>query len=641
MEYHGYTKRVLTVDLTERRFYHGEVDDSLLRRFIGGFGINSVLFHRLFRPKTDALSPDNPIVIGAGPFVGSSIPGAVRVMVTTKFPLTNSVASASGSRSFGFKLKKAGYDNITLTGASSDPVYLKITNDDVEIIDARELWGRSTSETAEFLYKRHKKASVVCIGPAGENLVRFSMAILDRASSLGRGGLGAVFGSKKLKAIVVQGSNHIAAANPDQFKEIRDGLLKRQRKYPERDESIKLGLMANWDNYTKQLFSYKNWTKIKPIKEVTDLFGPWAYEKVKSKRISCPTCFLPDKDILKIEDHHQNQLTVYTPSYFNMALIGSRIGLKNYREAVYVAHLLDDYGICMFTFSSMIDFLMTLLEQGAIGKGNIPFPERMDFDFCKTIVEEIAFRKEMGDLIADGWHKTINEIDPKIQKFASIIKGSDTLWDPRIAGMGTMEFEQVVCPRGPSSASAGSPTYIPGLPIELFQRHTQRMGAPDDAIERLYPSEASEVNIGRLTRYSEDWYSNLSSLGICNRHMINRFYSNALCADLYSAVTGENIEPIELETCAERSWNLLKMINQAEGFSRRDDEFPEMWFKPIMDADGNPKNMQDYYGTKKLSHEDCEGILNDYYDERGWEASTGLPSKKKLEELGLGNFLAK
>ena len=359
MEYYGYTKRILFIDLTEKTFHHEEVEDTHQRSFIGGFGLNSFLFHKLFKSKTEALSPDNPIVIGAGPFVGSTIPGAVRVMVTTKFPQTYSVASASGSRSFGYKLKKAGYDTLIITGQASTPVYLKITDDKVDIMDAKDLWGKNTNETAEYLYKKHKNSSAVCIGPAGENLVCFSMAILDRASSLGRGGLGAVFGAKKLKAIVVQGSNKIVAAQPSNFNKIRDGLLGRLKEYSEREVSIELGLMANWENYTKQLFSYQNWTRVKSAKEVTDLFGLWVYKKVKKKRIACPTCFLPDKDILSIEDAHQNSLIVYTPSYFNMALIGSRLGLRDYREAIHLTYLLDNYGICMFTFSNMIDFLTT------------------------------------------------------------------------------------------------------------------------------------------------------------------------------------------------------------------------------------------------------------------------------------------
>jgi aldehyde:ferredoxin oxidoreductase len=200
----GYAGSILYVDLTSGRMVKEPLDPELLAALIGGYGINNKLAHDLIPLGTDPLSPANRIIIGAGPFAGTFIPGAAKILVTTRFPLNGAFATAAGGGSFALMLKSAGYDHVVITGRARQPVYLRISEAGVELVDAAELWGKDSFDTIDDLRRRYEPCSVVPIGQAGENLVRDSITSVDKAGTLGRGGLPAIMGAKNLKAIVVQ-----------------------------------------------------------------------------------------------------------------------------------------------------------------------------------------------------------------------------------------------------------------------------------------------------------------------------------------------------------------------------------------------------------------------------------------------------
>jgi hypothetical protein len=223
--------------------------------------------------------------------------------------------------------------------------------------------------------------------------------------------------------------------------------------------------------------------------------------------------------------------------------------------------------------------------------------------------------------MAGGWRSLLEALGKEYESDAPIIKDCDVLWEPRLVGLGTMEFEQIISLKGARSASGGSPTYLPGQTEEnlpLFRRHLDRMGADAVAIDRIMDSPLG-FNVGRMTRYSEDWYTILSSLGICNRHFNNRFYSYELCQKLFSAATGFEVDENHLRESAVQIWNTLKRLNQKEGFGIADDRPPEIWFKPIKGADGQSLVLRDYFGKTALSRDDITRLVEDYYDERGWK----------------------
>jgi aldehyde:ferredoxin oxidoreductase len=316
-------------------------------------------------------------------------------------------------------------------------------------------------------------------------------------------------------------------------------------------------------------------------------------------------------------------------------MLGTRLGITRYPEAVKLTELLDRYGICFQTFNNLADFVIDLYERGIITeKETRGLALRRDFDTARTLIGQIMRREGFGDILAGGWLDTLRNISSDSERYAVIIKGDSLIFDPRMSGLGTMELEQVISPGGPADASiAGSPTYMAGQPLDQFKRQTERIVPSKEAFDRIFDSPLG-FNVGRLTRYAEDFNSILACLGICSRAAIARLYNLDNLAELYSAATGIESSPQQLLHCTERTWNLHKAISVREGFSRKDDTFPDQWFLP-MKTDGDDLLLTDYYKTKILTKEDLSQFLDDYYEERGWEIAKGIPTQEKLIELGL------
>ena len=282
-----------------------------------------------------------------------------------------------------------------------------------------------------------------------------------------------------------------------------------------------------------------------------------------------------------------------------------------------------------------------MYDKGALTKEVIGFEWKRDYDNLAHLIEIIANRRgSFGNLLADGWKK-LAELNDTFANEMLTVKGLDVVFEPRFLRLGTMEFEQVVNPKGAHVASGGSPTYVgAGGSMEKFKNHFKRMGIPDSAIDRVFtpPLKEMGVHVGRLTRYSEDWYTVLTSLGICARAQINRFWGLELATEFYSAVTGFDLQPEDLRKAAERSWNLLKIMNIKEGFTRNDDNFPKEWFKPLKLGE-NELEFKDFFGGTIITIDIANQLLDDYYDERGWSKENGVPTQEKVKDLGLEKFL--
>jgi len=312
-----------------------------------------------------------------------------------------------------------------------------------------------------------------------------------------------------------------------------------------------------------------------------------------------------------------------TTSYFNSFSIGHLFGLNTTADrtvSLRMTDRLDRLGLDMFTFGSMLDFIVTQYEEGNLDQARFDLPLKRDMDTLNRWAVAITARKGSADILAQGWKTLLKYLGKEYEANAPVIKDCDVLWEPRLVGLGTMEFEQIVSLKGPRSQSGGSPTYVPGQTEEnlpLFRRHLERMGADNEAIGRIMDSPLG-FNVGRMTRYSEDWYTILSSLGICNRHFNNRFYSLELCRKLFVAVTGFQVSDEHMRKSAVLIWDTLKGLNTGEGFGPADDRPPEIWFRPMTGVDGQPLVLRDYFGKTELSREDVTRLVEDYYDERGW-----------------------
>jgi aldehyde:ferredoxin oxidoreductase len=633
MDWYGYTGNILNVDLTNGQIFNTQLKEKDILQFIGGFGMNIKLFADRFNPKTDPFSPENFIIIGTGPLVGTMTPGASRTVVIPKFPATGAIANSCGSMSFGFHLKQSGYDHVIISGKAQEPIYLLIEDDHVELCESKEIWGKDIIEAADYLRKRLNPSGIIAIGQAGENLVKSSMTLIDKTSTLGRGGLGALFGSKNLKAIAVKGTRGISIAKPQEFNKIYEKFINRVRNYPHRDSWINLGMLRSLP--VGMMISAKGHKKkARQCSERVYL------KKIKERRIACPSCPMADKDILEIREGKYEGLINYTSSVINPFMMLMLENLHTYDEALKIFDLINRYGLDSLTVTSLFEFLNNLYQQGILTKEETGFEWKSDFNSTMELIEMIANRRGFGNILADGWNK-LAELNEKIRDHMLVIKGLDVIFEPRFMRLGTMEFEQVVNPKGAHVASGGSPTYAGAAgSIEKFKTHFNRMGIPDSNMERMFSPPVKEmgVNVGRLTRYSEDWYTVLTSLGLCARAQMNRFYSLELVTNFYNVVTGFDLTINDLRLAAERSWNLLKLLNVKEGFSRRDDKFPKEWFKPLKYGE-NVLEFKDFFGETMITPKIANQLLDDYYDERGWDKNTGQPSAETVESLDLSKYL--
>nr|WP_303646065.1 aldehyde ferredoxin oxidoreductase N-terminal domain-containing protein [Candidatus Solincola tengchongensis] len=606
----GYAGRILVVDLAKRGTTVADVPPSFAEDYLGGFGVNNRLFLDYSRPGVDPLSPENPIILGAGPFVGTPVPGAARVMANARLPLTGAVASASGSMGLGVNLKRAGWDHLVILGRSPEPVVLAVEDDKVEFVPAGGLWGKGVLETTRLLREGYPGFSVLAIGPAGENLVHSSLAMIDACATLGRGGLGAVLGSKNLKAVLARGKGEVRVDDPERLRGLIKELRGRLQRYELRKAALELGMIGAWPMYVAQLLPYG--ASEKDLLEAIERFGPQAYLRLKKRRISCPSCFLPDKDELRLPS---SERTVYSTSFLNAAILGCALGMRDAEEAASTLALIDDLGLDFMTLSWQAAYLLELREHGILKGDRLEgVPLKRGADILRGLARVVTERSgDAGNALAEGWKGTLAFFGEDTRRFTMLVRDQDCLYDPRVSGLGTMEFEQVVSPRGPTSASAGSATYVPGLPEERLRRLTERMGAPEDALERIF-SPPWGLNAGRLTRYAEDWFSLFSSLGICNRFQINRFYHAGLIRDLLAAVTGMELSLEEMMGRAAASWELYRELNAREGLGREKDRPPEAWFdeRPLWGRGGR---LHDYFGNP-LTREDFDRLLVDYYDER-------------------------
>ena len=622
----GFMGKALHVDLSSGEQEIEALNLDAAQDYVGGLGLNAWLMEQVHAIGTDPLSPDNPIILGAGPLVGTGTPGAAKIVATTRFPLNGTISESVGSMRFALNLKGAGFDHLIITGRSKKPVVLVLADDKASFMDAKELWGKDIFQTTDALKSIHagQRSSVITIGPAGENGVAFSLALVDKASTVGRGGLGAVMGSKNLKAIVAMGDQRPKVHDQEKFNRLLAGIRERLERFKNHPRVLELGIMENWDNYIQQLSGYRNFTRTFSHEKATELYGPEVYRNFKRKRVGCPSCFTPDKDRLEVNAGRHKGFNTTTTSYFGTYYVGHRFDLNQPSDKTVSLRFmgrLDRLGLDMFTFGGMMDFLITMCEEGKLDTTRFELPLERDAKTLKQWVDAIATRAGSGDILAGGWRSLLGELGKEYEPEAPIIKDCEVFWDPRLVGLGSMEFEQIVSLKGPRSASGGSPTYLPGQKEEnlpMFRRHLDRMGADAVAIDRIMDSPLG-FNVGRMTRYAEDWYTILSSLGICNRHFNNRFYSYELCQKLFRAVTGFQVDEAHLRQSAVQIWNSLKKLNQQEGFGTADDRPPEIWFRPMTGPDDQPLVLRDYFGKMELNRHDITRLVEDYYDERGWK----------------------
>jgi len=637
----GYAGRVLHVDLTSGDIETKPLDMERAKLFIGAEGLDLRDAFDLIKPGIDPLSPENVIFFSVGPLVSSHL--GTRCSSLCKNPLTGAIAFGGGGMGFGAKLKWAGYDQVIITGRSEKPVYLKINDDEVEICDAAYLWGRDIFEATDRLWDGIGKAfSVTAIGTSGENRVPISVALQDKFSSIGKGGLAAVMGSKNLKAVAVRGSHPIRLADPDKYREITEDILMECEKHGGR-KWIQVGKMwfALLWNYT---IAYKNFKQMFPTDKFKELFGEDVYHnEILGKRVGCTGCPYPCKDEISFDKEPYKGLKTTISSLvgrvYNMG-IQCAAG-ASFKDTIKLIDKANRLGVDTHSIAPVMMLAVELYEKGIITKedtGGLDLKHDLQTTF--TLLDQIASREGIGDVLADGSPGIIRQFGKECEQYSFHIKGLDQQMDARCYDFDMMVFCQVTNPEGGSMepAHVGSnwfPHSKKGYNIEEVEEFCERMDMPEETRKRIFNFPPGCYSTAITTRWAEDFYGLLTALGACEYRTEAMDWN--LYAALYSSATGIEMSADDMKTAADRIWNIFKAINVREGFSRKDDRFPQRWLEPMLDSDGEPIPVTTCEG-REVSVETFNKMLDEYYEERGWDINTGIPTKDKLTELGMGDI---
>ncbi len=636
----GYAGQVLHIDLTKEEVRKEPLDMEMAKKHVGGFGLNCRFAWEMLDPAVDPLSPDNIIFMGMGPLIGTAAPVATKISVMTKWPSTETIAPGTSGGNFGINVKLSGYDQVIIRGKSKRPVYLKINGDNVELCDAADLWGKDLYDTTDALWEKHgRRYAVVAMGPTGERMVNTSVCLVDKATTWGKGGLPAVMGSKNIKAFIAKGNKGLGVVDPARMVKRTQEIIKRFRANPKHEKAVKLGTMdgfAGWADVHG--ISMDNWSGRFSTKKAYEIYGPDYYlENIMAGRAADPTCPVGCKEHVKVKNDDYAGTELWVSSFYGRVVhMAGRLQAGSYGKNVKLQEFYNHSGLCMHSITALFDWGIDLYLRGILTNADTGGRElKHDFETAIYLSEQ-AYRNEgLGGILAQGYNKAIKTIGRGCEKYAVHVKGMEPLYDARMNRLSAAEFSQVTNPRG-AYAPPGTVTLYMSKdePAEKFREWLEDRGVSEDALERIFP-RPGYFNVGRMTPYGEDWVAFTNSIGMgCLRGRADNFFQGDDWPEIYGAVTGFDTDIFEFRKAARRNWNLLKALNVKLGFSRKDDIFPPIWFEPMETTDRGTIHLCDYFGNR-LSREDCEQLLDDYYDERGWDIETGIPTEKTLIEYDL------
>lgn len=610
-EYGGYAGKFLRLNLTQGKASTVPLTKEMARTFIGGNGFAVKILYDELKPGIEPFSPDNKVVFANGPIQGTIIPTAGRNVVASKSPATGGFFDSYGGGYWGPELKYAGYDGIIVEGKTDNPTYVTINDDDVEFKDASHLWGKFTFETQEILKKElgDPKVQVTCIGPGGEKLVKFS-AVIWGARAAGRGGIGAVLGSKMLKAITVRGSKDVRVPDVDAFKKYYDGLYEKIRSNPGTGQALPSLGTPGVTTVQNELgiLGTRNW-QTEVFEDVEKISGKVMREKMVKKDKGCMACPIRCTKMSFVESGPYAGTFDEGPEYETIFAFASMCGIPSIEAVAKADRLSDEYGLDTISMGAVTAFAMECYEKGIFSKEDT---DGIDLKFgndsaLMELIHKVGKREGIGDLLAEGTARAAKKIGKGTEKFDSSIKGLENAGhSPR--GMKGFGLGVATGTRGGSHQDA-RPTAE-----RIGKAPTDRKvieGKPEYAIGTQHSTTMQDSMC--ICRMTEGIYG---LFGVTEEHLAS-----------VNVVTGMNLTLDELAMCAERIVNLERAFNCREGLGRKEDILtPRFMTEPI--PDGPSKGM--YWPSEEL-----EKLKDKYYELRGWDKETGVPTKQKLEELGL------
>ena len=594
---HGFHGRLLHIDLTCGQISWRELEESRLRAFLGGIGLGTSLLYEFAPPGVDPYAPANPLIFTSAPLVGTGLTTTAKFAVVTKSPLTGFIADSLSSSHFALELKRVGVDALVITGQAPSMVYILIENDRVEIRPADDLRGQSPSETESMIRSQLRSTStrVAAIGQAGEKLVRFA-TISNEGRQAGRGGVGAVMGSKHLKAIALSGKREISVADASGVEAIADSLRRRSLGSLT-DKYRSIGTVANLAVFNRLgTLPTRNFQQ-STFDHAEALSGETLTVNNFSRRHGCASCTIQCERLFKAVNGGEQRL-----EYETLFALGPLCGIEDPEVVLRAAQLCDLYGLDTISTGGTLSWAMECGE-----KGLLPDARTLRFgaaDALLAAIPMIAQRQGLGALLAEGSRRAALEIGNDSSYWAMHVKGLELPgYEPR--SLKTMALGLAVSPRGACHNRSGA--YEADFSGD---------------VDRL----RSDPGRGSLVAASEDFAAVLDSLIVCKflRKCFNDFYREG--AELLSKVTGWDCSCDELKQTGERIHNLKKLFNQREGWHAEDDWLPQRLLSEVL-----PTGVAQGVG---LSANDLREMIGGYYQARGWDESGFIP-QSKLKELGI------
>ncbi|MEM2227157.1 MAG: aldehyde ferredoxin oxidoreductase family protein [Candidatus Bathyarchaeia archaeon] len=620
----GWIGKILRVDLSDGIIKSEGLSEEAKLSYIGGRGLNAKILFEELDPGADPLGPENVLVFSTGPLVGTMFGGG-RFHVSAKSPLSGIIGDGNGGGHWGPELKFAGYDGIIIKGKAERPTYLLIEDGRAELRDAGRLWGKTTWETEELIKRElgDRRLQIVSIGPAGEKLVKYAQVICNMSRSAGRGGMGAVMGSKNLKAIAVRGTGGIKLADPQKLMDMFSKVNEKLKPVYEEAWMVKGRPNCVWTSIGSNATVYSAYGTLgtrnyqsgefEGIREISaELFR----EKYAVKPRGCHGCVVNCSQYYEIKDGPYAGTYGDAFETTQILCLGARLGIRDLEAILMLHSLTDQLGLEVIDLCGAIGFAMECYQRGILTERDADGLSLSwgDPEVVKTLIKKIAKREGIGDLLAEGVRHIASKLGRGSEAFAMHAKGL-SFHGADYRGYQAWALSHAV-------SSCGS-QHMRALPFG-------EAGMPPDKAERIFGSRAAADRLtpegkGPMVAWYEDFRAVADSLVTCKFFpKVDEGAFDYLAAVL-NAVTGLRMTGNELRKVGERVINIERCFNiKHAGLSRKDDTLPRRMLEEPLRGKGSEGQVVR-----------LEPMLDQYYEARGWDVKTGIPKRAKLEELGL------
>ena len=623
---YGYTGNILHLDLTSRKHWIEHPPEVFYRTYWGGRALALYYMLKEMKPHTDPLSPDNLLIFAPGVLTGTHAPAIPRYTVCAKSPLTGAQGESEAGGWWGPELKKAGFDAIIIKGASATPVYLWINEGKIEIKEATHLWGKDTGTTQKMIREElaDDKVRIAQIGPAGENLVRFANIVNELKHFNGRNGLGAVMGSKKLKAIAVRGTKSIELYAKEKVSQVTKEITKRVMENPLSRDLRELGTPGFIRPFYEAgcLPSY-NWTT-GYFKEGESLTVETYNKTILKRTESCFACPIRCKRVAEVNEPDLKVDPAYGgPEYETIVAFGSICGISDLKYIAKANELCNKYTMDTISTGMVIAFAMQCYEEGLLTKEDTGGIELTfgNKDALLVLIEKMAHRQGLGDLLSQGFYLASQKIGKGAEKFIYQVKRQEIpMHDPRIkTGIG---LQYALSDYGADHMKAAHDPFFKAQD-SVGVKTMKGLGI----LEPVSPTDMGEKKVA-LFKLLDIYWTVFDILGVCYFGYVPRSVGTmGELLEIIQSATGWETTWFELMKLGERSINMARIFNHREGFTSQDDTLPEVFYHHFK---GGPLD-----GQGAINKEDFQKALRLRYQLMGWDPDTGIPTPAKLIELGL------